>query len=103
VSSTTVLTYTLQGDTVVDGATLLHVTYQGQADVVGTGFQEGMEVIQAVSGDVTGMFLWDPAQHLYVGGESAQDFSGTVEVPAAGMPPMPMSLKGNGSVWMQGG
>lgn len=103
VSSNTVVTYTLQGDTIVDGTTLLLVTYEGLADVVGTGLQEGMEVVQAVSGDVTGMFLWDPARGLYMGGESEQDLTGTVEVPAAGMPPMPMSVKGSGSVKIQGG
>jgi len=103
VSSSSVLTYTLVGDTVVDGATLLHITYEGEADVVGAGVTEGMEVIQAFSGDVTGMFLWDPARGLMVAGESSQDMDGSVEVPAAGMPPMPMTVRGSGTVRLQGG
>ncbi len=103
VSSSSVLTYTLVGDTVVDGTTLLHITYEGEADVVGAGVTEGMEVIQAFSGDVTGMFLWDPARGLMVAGESSQDMDGSVEVPAAGMPPMPMTVRGSGTVRLQGG
>jgi hypothetical protein len=103
VSSNAILTYTLVGDTVVDGASLLYITYEGQADVVGAGMTEGMEVIQAFAGDVTGMFLWDPARGIMLGGESSQDMDGTVEVPAAGMPPMPMTISGSGTVWLQGG
>lgn len=102
-SSSSVLTYTLVGDTVVDGATLLHITYEGEADVVGAGVTEGMEVIQAFSGDVTGMFLWDPARGLMVAGESSQDMDGSVEVPGAGIPPMPMTVRGSGTVRLQGG
>lgn len=103
VSSSSVVTYTMVGDTVVDGLALLHITYEGEADVVGSGFTEGMEVLQAVSGDVAGMFLWDPARGLMVSGESSQDMDGTVEVPAAGMPPMPVSVSGSGTVRLQGG
>jgi hypothetical protein len=103
VSSKSVLTYTLQGDTIVDGATLLHITYTGKAEVVGSAMTEGMEVIQSASGDVTGMFLWDTARGLMVAGESSQDMDGTVEVPAAGMPPFPMTVSGSGTVRMQGG
>jgi len=103
ISSNSVLTYSLVGDTVVDGTTLLHVTYSGKADVVGAGVTEGMEAIQAFSGDVTGMFLWDPARGLMVAGESSQDMDGSVEVPASGMPPFPMTVSGSGTVRLQGG
>jgi len=102
-SSSSVVTYTLVGDTVVDGTTLLYVTYEGEGDVVGSGSTEGMEVIQAFSGDVVGMFLWDPARGLMVAGEASQEMDGTVEVPGAGMPPMPMSVSGSGTVRLQGG
>ncbi len=103
VSSSSVMTYTMAGDTVVDGTTLLHITYEGEGEVVGSGFTEGMEVIQVFSGDVVGMFLWDPARGLMVAGKSSQDMDGTVEVPAAGMPPMPMTVSGSGTVRLQGG
>jgi hypothetical protein len=103
VSAKSVITYTLVGDTVVDGATLLHVTYVGDSDVVGTGQTEGMEVTQVFGGEVTGMFLWDPNRSLLVSGESSSDMDGTVEVPAAGMPPMPMTVSGSGTFSLQGG
>jgi len=103
VSSNSVVTYTLVGDTVVEGNTLLHVTYEGEIEVVGSGSTEGMEVIQAATGNVRGMFLWDPARGLVVAGESSQDMDGTVEVPAAGIPPMPMTVTGSGTVRLQGG
>lgn len=103
VSSNSVLTYTLVGDTLVDGMTLLHITYEGNAEVLGTGTTEGVEVIQGGSGDVSGMFLWDPARNLMVVGESSIELDGTVEVPAAGMPPMPMMVTGSSTTRLQGG
>lgn len=103
VSSSSVVTYTLVGDTVVDGLTLLHVTYEGDAEAVGTALSGGTEVIQTFAGDLTGMFLWDPARSLMVWSESSQDLDGTVEVPAAGMPPMPMTISGSGTAYLQGG
>ena len=99
--STSVMTYTLQGDTVVDGRTLLHITMTGSADVRGSGVQEGMEVIQTISGGIEGTILWDAARSLYVSGYFERDMDGSVEVPAAGMPPMPMTLTGRSHVKLQ--
>jgi hypothetical protein len=100
--TSSVMTYTLQGDTVVDGRTLLHITVSGRADITGSGVQEGMEVIQVFSGDIEGTVLWDVARALYVSGYFERDMSGTVEVPAAGMPPMPMTMTGKSHVKLQG-
>jgi len=102
-SSKSVVTYTLVGDTVVDGLTLLHVTYEGEAEAVGSGTTEGMEAIQSFSGDLAGMFLWDPARSLVVFNETSQDLDGSVEVPASGMPPFPMTITATGTVYLQGG
>lgn len=101
ITSTTVSTYTLQGDTVVDGVNLLNITMEGNADVVAFGVTEGMEVTQVFSGDITGTVLWDPASSVYFGGTFEQDMSGTVEVPAAGMPPMPLTVRGTSHVRLQ--
>ena len=102
-SSQSILTYTLVGDTVVDGKTLLHVSYEGAAEAVGTGMTEGMEVIQSFSGDVVGMFLGDPARSRLVSGDSRQDLDGTVEVPGAGMPARPLTGTGSRPGYRQGG
>ncbi|MGW8267446.1 MAG: hypothetical protein ACWGSQ_13850 [Longimicrobiales bacterium] len=101
--STSVMTYTLVGDTVVDGRTLVHISMTGTGDVTGSGVNEGMEVLQVFSGDVEGTILWDPARSLYVSGSFERDMDGTVEVPAAGMPPMPMTVSGRSHVRLQGG
>lgn len=102
-STVSVLNYTLVGDTVVDGTSLLHIAYTGKSEIVGAGVTEGMEVMQTFSGDTEGMFLWDTAKGIMVAGKSSQDMDGTVEVPAAGMPPMPMTMTGSGSIKVQGG
>ncbi len=101
-TSSTVMQYTLVGDTVVDGVSLLHVAFEGTADVVGTGSSEGMEIIQVASGDITGLFLWDPARGVLVLEEATADLTGSVEVPAAGVPPMPMALTGRSVARLQG-
>ena len=101
--TTSIVTYTLQGDTVVEGKTLLKITALGNAEVVATGVSEGMEVTQVFSGDLTGTILWDAARSLYVSGFFERDMDGTVEVPAAGIPPMPMTVSGKSHVKLQGG
>lgn len=101
-TNTTIMTYTVQGDTVVDGMTLLKINMSGMADVTAFGVTEGMEVTQVFSGDVTGYALWDPARSIYVGGYSEADMAGTVEVPAAGMPPMPLTVSAKSHVKLQG-
>ena len=101
--TTTIMTYTLQGDTVVDGKTLLKIAAVGSGEVVAMGVSEGMEVTQTFSGDVVGTILWDPARSLYVSGYFERDMDGTVEVPAAGMPPMPLTVSGKSHVKLQGG
>jgi len=101
-TSTTIMTYTLRGDTVVDGQTVLKIDMDGVADVVAFAVTEGMEVTQVFSGDVTGYALWDPARAVYLGGFSEADMAGTVEVPAAGMPPMPLTVSARSHVRLQG-
>jgi hypothetical protein len=100
--ATSIMTYTLVGDTLVDGRTLLHIAMTGTGDVTGSGVTEGMDVLQVFSGDITGTILWDPARSLYVSGTFERDMDGTVEVPAAGMPPMPMTVSGRSHVKLQG-
>lgn len=102
ITSTTVATYTLVGDTVVDGVNLLNIGMAGTGEVVAFGVTDGMEVTQVFSGDLTGTILWDPARSVFVGGVVKQDMSGTVEVPAAGMPPMPLTVRGTSHVKLRG-
>lgn len=98
----TVMTYTLEGDTVVDGRTLLHISVTGTTDVTMSWVQEGMEVLPTLSGDIEGTVLWDPDQSLYVSGVFETDMNGTFEVPEVGMPPMPLTRTGRSYVRLQG-
>ena len=100
---TSVMTYTLQGDTIVDGVSLLHFSVAGTADVFANGVNEGMEISQAFSGDIEGSLFWDAARGVYYGGTISQDMTGILEVPAAGMPPMPLTITGTSHVRLQGG
>ena len=102
INSTTIATYTLVGDTVVDGINLLNIGMTGNGEVLAFGVTEGMDVTQVFSGDVTGAVLWDPARSVFVAGVFKQDMRGTVEVPAAGMPPMPLTVRGTSHVKLRG-
>jgi hypothetical protein len=102
-TSHSVSTYTLVGDTVVDGVTLLHITYESDGEVVAQAEQQGMAVIQSFSGTTDGMFLWDPARSLMVAHETTSEMDGTTEMPASGMAPFPMVISATGSVHLQGG
>lgn len=101
-ASSTELTYTVEGETAMDGMTFLKVNFEGEGDVTGSGVSEGMDVIQTFGGAVNGHFLWDAARSVMVFLETNTDMSGTVEVPAAGMPPMPMKAAGTSRVKLQG-
>ena len=102
-SSRSVVTYTLVGDTVVNGATLLHVTYESDGEVVTHAVQQGTEMTQSFSGVTDGVFLWDPARGLMVSHETTAELDGSTEVPSSGMPPFPMVISARGSVRLQGG
>jgi len=103
VSSSVVVVYTLQGDTIVGGASLLNIAYEGKADVQGATMTEGMQVLQSMTGTVSGIVLWDASRSLLVADEGSQNMTGAVEVPGAGIPPMPMSMRGTSSTRLQGG
>ncbi len=101
VTSSTVMTYTLVGDTVVDGQNLLVISMTGDAEVVASGVTQGMDVSQSFSGTSEGVVLWDPVAGVMVSAERTAQMSGSVDVPAAGMPPMPMRVKAKTRIWLQ--
>ncbi len=98
-----VTAYTVVGDTVVDGVTLMKVDFESATETVAEVEQQGMEVIQSYTGDVIGSYLFDVARGVMVSAETAVDLEGATEVPAAGIPPMPMTITGTGTVRLQGG
>ena len=75
-----VTTYTLVGDTVVDGRTLRKITVSG----VGTSLTSAEEAGQAMAGDMTntveGFFLWDAERGLVAVAELVRTADGTMSV-----------------------
>jgi hypothetical protein len=95
--------YTVVGDTVVDGVTLMRIDAESEIESVAAMQQQGMDVIQTSSGEVRGFYLFDVPRGILVFAESSLDLEGSTEVPAAGIPPMPMTITGTGTVQLQGG
>jgi len=79
-----VSTYTLAGNTVVDGRTLVRIEVAGETTVendIGLG---AMMVEQKLEGSSSGFFLWDPERGLVTYAEYEQELEGTATVPTMG-------------------
>ncbi len=90
VSSAYTLTHTIQGDTVVAGRSLLHITTAGGVEQATKGVIAGQAVQQSARGDAEGHYFWDQARNLLV--ESVMDFDlrGTMTVAIA---PAPLPIR----------
>lgn len=102
VSTSAVMTYTVAGDTMVDGRSLLRVGVEGTSRSDASGSTMGMDFTQAISGSLTGWFLWDLNRSLLVESFTEADARGTMNVAAAPFP-LPMRVRARGWVRLQGG
>ncbi len=91
-TSTTISTYTLVGDTLVDGRALVHVAVATQIATETEVEQPGMSITQNVEGPADGFFLWDPERGLVVQAEYERNLEGTVSMPGVGT--MGMAITG---------
>lgn len=82
-----VYTYTLAGETVVDGGPHLRVTFS--ADVRLLIEMGGGAGDEALTGTETGFFLWDLGRGLVTRAEVSRSYEGSIDVGGAG----PMSMK----------
>ena len=89
--------------TVVKGAALVHITFQGKNERVVEVAQDGMQATQTVSGDLDGTLLWDPARSLMVRFEEDFEMDGMYEIVGAPIPPMPLDVRGRSRIMLQGG
>jgi hypothetical protein len=89
VAGTSVVTYTVAGDSVMDGRTLVRVTHVSEDRMHTEGAQAGFDVVQDLAGDSEGHFLWDLAQGLLFESVTVSDYRGSMNVSAA---PFPMSV-----------
>ena len=77
---TTVTAYTLVGDTVVAGRTLLHIAMTTDGSIATAGEVEGEEVSQDMVNVTEATFLWDPERGLVVAAEVMNTMDGTITV-----------------------
>ena len=79
-TTTTVSTYTLVGDTVVDGRSLVRIAVANQVRVE-TSFEEGgMSITQDVAGSTDGFVLWDPGRRLVAYARYEREMEGTMSM-----------------------
>ena len=99
-SSTAISTYTLVGDTLVDGQTLMHVTVATDITTETEVDQGGMSITQNTEGSSNGFFLWDAELGLMVHGEYERNVEGTMSV--GNMGTMGLAITGPTRVRLQG-
>lgn len=83
------LRYTVRGDTVVDGQTLLRVDFTSDEERSAEVSEAGMDVVQDVTGRGEGHFLWDRTRNRLHSQYQKASFTGIMEVPGA---PFPLGL-----------
>ncbi len=93
----TVYTYTLMGDTLVEGETLLNIAMQGDITMEMLEGVGDAVVRQTLSGSTTGYVLWDPERNLPKYSASQRTIEGTNQVPGAGT--IRMSISGPVRIW----
>ena len=91
-TSTTARTYTLVGDTVVDGRSLVAVSLSAEVVISGQGSQGGRATSQHITGTLTGELFWDAEAGLLHTAELMRAYAGrsTME----GRPPGSVSYEG---------
>ena len=98
-TSTTAYTYTLVGDTVVEGRTLLYIGVAGEVASQATIETGPVSMDQKMNGTSTGFLLWDRERGLLAHAESERNLEGTTSVP--GMGSFNMTLAGPSRVRLQ--
>ena len=77
----TILEYAVVGDTVVSGATLLHITFAGTSELSQALAMQGTEIEQRTNLDIEGDVLWDLQRGLMVERSTRMSGRGTVRTP----------------------
>ena len=80
----TVSTYTLVGDTVVDGRSLMRIAVVNEVTSENILQQGGVSITQNLSGVASGFILWDPEKRLLAYAEYERDVAGTLTIPGTG-------------------
>ena len=99
-TSTTISTYTLVGDTVVDGRNLVHIAVANEVTLETVMEEGGMSMTQSVAGPANGFFLWDPERRLVAYAEYERDVEGTMS--AGPMGSMGIAVTGPTRIRLEG-
>ena len=91
-TESTVLRYTVRGDTVVEGRSLVRIDLAGTSRVSNVTEMGGMDVAQSSTVEVEGHFLWDADAGLMVEMVREATGRGTVRVPIAPAP-LPIEVR----------
>lgn len=81
---TSIIEYTVVGDTLVDGTSLLNIALRGTAEMTQALSMQGTEISQATNLEIEGLVLWDLRRGVMV--ERVTSSSGTGTVRAALLP-----------------
>jgi hypothetical protein len=85
-SQRSITTYTVLGDTEVEGRSLLEIGFEGTSELRQTMALQGAEVEQETHLDVTGRVLWDMQRGLMFERETISTGTGTVRIALAPTP-----------------
>jgi len=91
-SETSVVRYTVVGDTVVDGRSLLSIVLDGSTDTSNDMEISGMTVSQTSELELKGHLLWDLSTGMMIESRRSASGSGTVRVPVAPAP-LPIEIR----------
>lgn len=94
VTSTAIYQYMAIGDTMVDGRSLLAMSFTAENEFETKAVQQGTETTVSISSNETGTVLWDLERALLYAADLDRTMSGTVEVGGMGIPPMTMQASG---------
>ena len=83
-TATLVSTYTLVGDTLVDGRALVHIAVAREVTIDNEIEEVGMSATQAIAGSANGFVLWDPERGLVAYAEFEQDLEGAMTLSGVG-------------------
>ena len=84
-TTTTAYTYTLVGDTVVDGRTLVRIDIAAEVETQGTVDMGGMSADQTITGTETGFALWDTEAGQLHSMKIERNYSGSMNTPMGSM------------------
>lgn len=101
-AETSVLRYTVVGDTALDGRQLLHITAAGTSESRAVLDVSGMRVTQVSEVEIEGHVLWDAEAGLMIERRTTAAGDGTASVPIAPNP-IPIRIRSRRTVRLQGG